>query len=188
VIHAAIVVAALAKPQPISWATVRAAIAEEICVVRYPGEEYGPSIGNRAACGAAPAATQVEMAVETALASAMPLLVSVPPAYTAEPEGLTAVYAEADEVKRDRMARDAYLSDRASDGQAAVFVPHLQRPQRSFPDRESGSWATTSSRRSLPTTRARSTSAPTSLRCSPPIPRSKPTPVPRSKHTVPTWA
>jgi hypothetical protein len=105
VIHAAILLAALAKPQPVSWATVRAAIAEEICVVRYPGEDYGPSIGNRAACGAAPAATEVEEAVDSALASAMPLLV--------EPKGLTEAYAENDEAKRNRMARETYLNDAA---------------------------------------------------------------------------
>src|SRR6185503_15193 len=97
----AAILAAAMQGGTASWATLRASIAQEICVVRYPGGVYGASIGDRTTCGAAPATTPADKAVDSALVSAMPLLVSVPPAFTAEPKGLTEAYAEKDEGKRN---------------------------------------------------------------------------------------
>jgi len=122
--------ASAAQPDAaVPWADIRKSIGQTICAIADPRmpDGYRTATGDRAACGAPPAAHPLERAIDSAFEQSRPLLVSVPPVFSATPRGLQAVFAVKEPAERNRLTAEAYLQD--EDFLRAV-LPRLQRNLR----------------------------------------------------------
>lgn len=117
------------SPRLVPWSDVQAAVGETVCVVAEPRipQGYRVSVGDRETCGLPPAATPLSRAAQRAFEEARPLMVSVPPVFSAVPEGIEAAYSAESDPERNRIAREAYLGHEEF---LRVLLPRLRTALR----------------------------------------------------------